>query len=112
DKDTGAFALLDNIILAGNKDQVQAALGRRGRGMILNTEMAMRITALSQRYDAWLVSIAPLATMAANLPEEAKVQGLTSTEALRAIEQFSIGIGFTSDLKLDAQMIMTNAQSA
>ena len=112
DKDSGAFALLDNIILAGNKEQVQAAIGRRGRGLILNTEMAMRIASLSRRYDAWLISIAPLATMAANLPEEAKLDGLTNTQALRAIEQFSIGIGFSADLKLDAEMIMTNAKSA
>ena len=60
DKESGAFALLDHVILAGNLDQVKAAIGRRGQGMVLNTEMAMRIADLSHRYDAWLVSIAPL----------------------------------------------------
>jgi hypothetical protein len=80
--------------------------------MILNTEMAMRIASLSQRYDAWLVSIAPLATMAANLPADAKMEGLTDTDALRQIEQFSIGVGVSADLKLNAELVMTNAKSA
>lgn len=104
--------MLDNIILAGHKEQVHAAISRRGRGMILNTEMATRIAALSKRYDAWLVSIAPLATMAAHLPADAKVEGLTTTAALRAIEQFSVGIGMSSDFKMDAEMVMTNAKTA
>ena len=112
EKDSGAFALLDNIILAGNREQVQAAIGRRGRGVILNTEMATRIGALSKRYDAWLISIAPLATMSGSLPEEAKIEGLTNTAALRAIEEFSAGIGLSTDLKLDAELMMTNAKSA
>src|SRR5690349_789528 len=71
EKDSGSFALLDNIILGGNRAQVEAAIGRRGRGLILNTEMATKVSALSRRYDAWLVSLAPLATMAANLPDDA-----------------------------------------
>jgi hypothetical protein len=74
--------------------------------------MAMRIASLSERYDAWLVSIAPLATIAANLPADAKVQGLTDTHALRQIEQFSLGIGVSAELKLNAELVMTNAKSA
>ena len=112
EKDSGAFALLDNIILAGTKEQVQAALGRRGRGMILNTQVATKIAALSGRYDAWLVSIAPLATIADHLPADARVQGLTNTEALRQIEHFSVGLGVSADLKLEAEMVMTNSKSA
>src|SRR4051812_23350050 len=76
DKAGGAFALLDNVILAGNLQQVKAAIKRRGQGRILNSEMATRIAAVSQRYDAWLVSIAPLATMASSLPPDAQMGGL------------------------------------
>ena len=112
EKDSGAFALLDNIILGGNRAQVVAAIGRRGRGLILNTEMATRVSALSRRYDAWLVSIAPLATMAANLPEDATVEGVTNTEALRQIEQFSLGFNLSEDLGLAAELVMTNAKAA
>jgi hypothetical protein len=112
EKDTGAFALLDNIILAGNREQVKKAIERRGRGRILNTEMATRIAEVSRRYDAWLVSIAPLATMSANLPSDAKLDGITGAEALRAIEQFSVGISLKSDLAFAAEMVMTNAQAA
>ena len=112
EKDSGAFALLDNIILAGNLAQVRAAIERRGHGMILNTEMATRISSLSRRYDAWLVSLAPLATMASNLPPDANVEGLTNTEALRQIEQFSLGVGMGSDLTFAAELVMANAKAA
>jgi hypothetical protein len=112
EKDAGVFALLDNIILGGNREQVEAAILRRGRRLILNTEMATRISALCRRYDAWLVSIAPLATMASNLPPDAKVEGITNTEALRAIEQFSLGISMRSDLSLSAEFVMANAKAA
>jgi hypothetical protein len=112
EKDNGTFALLDNIILAGNREQVKAAIERRGQGRILNTEMSIRIADVSRRYDAWLVSIAPLATMSSALPADAKIDGLTSAEALRSIEQFSIGISLKSDLAFAAEMIMTNAQAA
>src|SRR5204862_2200515 len=73
DKDTGSFALLDNMILAGNRDQVKAAIARRGQGRVLNSEMANRVAAVSKQYDAWLVSIAPIATLASNLPPAAKM---------------------------------------
>jgi hypothetical protein len=112
EKDSGAFALLDNIILGGNLDQVKAAIQRRGHGRILNTEMATRIADVSQRYDAWLVSIAPLATMADNLPADSKMEGLTNAETLRAIEQFSIGVSLKSDLAFAAEMVMSNADAA
>jgi hypothetical protein len=112
EKDRGAFALLDNIILGGNREQVEAAIGRRGHGMILNTEMATRVSALSRRYDAWLVSIAPLATMASNLPPDAKVEGLTTTAALRSIEQFSLAISMSSDLSVAAELVMANNKAA
>ena len=112
EKDSGAFALMDNIILAGNPDQVKAAIGRRGRGMILNTQMATRIAALAKRYDAWLVSIAPLATLAANLPADAAVDGVTNTETLRAIEQFSFGLSMNADLTMAADVVMSNTKTA
>jgi hypothetical protein len=112
EKDSGAFALLDNIILAGNPEQVKAAIGRRGRGMILNTEMAMRVTTLAKRYDAWLVSIAPLATLADQIPQDTKIDGLTSTEMLRSIEQFSFGVSMNSDLAMAADVVMSNAKAA
>jgi hypothetical protein len=112
EKDSGAFALLDNIILAGNPEQVKAAIKRRGRGMILNTEMAMRVTTRAKRYDAWLVSIAPLATLADQIPQDTKIDGLTSTEMLRAIEQFSFGVSMNSDLTMAADVVMSNAKAA
>lgn len=112
EKDSGSFALLDDIILAGNREQVKSAIERRGRSRILNTEMSTRIAAVSQRYDAWLVSIAPLATMASNLPSDSKMDSITSAEVLRGIEQFSIGISLKSDLTFAAEMIMKDVPAA
>ena len=112
EKDSGSFALLDNIILAGSRDQVKAAIKRRGQKRVLNSQMANRVAAVSKQYDAWLVSIAPIATLAANLPADAKMEGLTSAEALRQIEQFSIGVSMRSDLTFGADLVMTTDEAA
>src|SRR5579862_8202984 len=112
EKESGAFALLDDMILAGNLDQIKAAIGRRGQGMVLNTEMAMRITDLSRRYDAWLVSIAPVATMADNLPADAKIDGINNLEMLRSIDQFSLGLSMNTDFTLAAELVAKNGKAA
>ena len=112
EKESGAFALLDNMILAGNLDQIKAAIGRRGQGMVLNTEMAMRIADLGRRYDAWLVSIAPVATMADNLPSDAKIDGINNLEMLRSIDQFSLGLSLNSDFTLAAELVAKNGKAA
>jgi hypothetical protein len=111
-KEGGTFALLDNIIMAGNGDQVKAAIARRGRGMILNAALATRISNMSSRYEVWVVSIAPLAKLAESAPGDANVKGFANLEALKNIDQFSFGVGIKSDITLAAEIVMTNAKSA
>jgi hypothetical protein len=112
EKKSGGFALMDNsLIVGGSLEQVRAAISRRGRGMVINTELATRMEAMSSRYDAWIVSIAPLGPLAAGVSQEA-VQSLAGSDMLKRIEQFSLGIGLSYDLTIAAEVVTKDDKDA
>ena len=113
EKKSGGFALLDNnLIVAGNLEQLRAAIERRARGgIILNPELATKIESLGSRYDAWLVSTAPLGPLASSLPQEG-MEGLAQAGVLKGVEQFSMGIGLSYDLTLATEIVTRTDKDA
>ena len=105
------FALLDDLILGGDLTQIKAAILRRGRRSGINSELARRISTMSSRYDLWLVSLAPLASLASNV-SPAKSPGFANLDALKSIDQFSLGLGMSSDFILDAELVAHDQKSA
>jgi hypothetical protein len=104
-------ALLDDLILAGDLTQIKAAILRRGRGSAINAELARRISTMSSRYDLWLVSLAPLASLTSSV-SPAKSQGFANLDALKSIDQFILGLGMSSDFILDAELVAHDQKSA
>jgi hypothetical protein len=106
----GSVALLDNgIAVAGELDQVQAAIHRRNHGTALPAEIADRIAALSERYDIWFQSSVPIMPLAAKASDP-KVQ--QAGEMLKSIQQLSGGVKFSSGLDLAAEVVTHNDQEA
>jgi hypothetical protein len=107
---SGAMALLDSeIAIAGDLDQVQAAIHRRNHGTVLPAEMASRIAALSERYDIWFQSAVAV------MPPAAKVSDPRFQQAgdlLRSIQQFSGGIKFSSGVDVAAEVVTHNEKEA
>ena len=107
---SGSVALLDNgIAVAGELDQVQAAIHRRNHGTALPAEIADQIAALSERYDIWFQSSVPVAPLAAKVSDPKFQQ---AGEMLKSIQQFSGGVKFSSGLDLAAEVVTHNDQEA
>jgi hypothetical protein len=112
EKKSGGFALLDGAtVIAGNVDQLRAAISRRGRGVVLNAELATKIEALSSRYDAWMVSLAPVASLASEVPEPG-FRALAKADVLKGIEQFGVGIGLSYDLTFATEIVTRTDKEA
>jgi hypothetical protein len=79
--------------------------------MVINTELATRIEAMSSRYDAWVTSITPLGPLAAGVSQEV-VQGLANSDMFKSIEQFSLGIGLSYDLTIAAEVVTKGDKDA
>jgi hypothetical protein len=105
-----ALALLDNeIVVAGDLDQVRGAIHRRNHGTVIPAELMSRIAALSERYDIWFQSAVAV------MPPAAKVSDPRFQQAgdlLRSIQQFSGGVKFSSGVDVAAEVVTHNEKEA
>ena len=107
---SGSVALLDNeIVVAGDLDQVRAAIHRRNHGTVLPAELISRIAALSERYDIWFQSSVSV------MPASAKVSDprfQQAGELLKSIQQVSGGVKFSSGVDVAAEVVTHNEKEA
>ena len=108
----GAVALVgSSMAVAGPVEQVKAALDRRVKGPGMDAELAAKVTEVSNQYDAWAVSIVPLAEMAARVPNP-NVSGVMKGGALQSIQQVSGGLHFGSVVKLAGEAVTRSEKDA
>jgi hypothetical protein len=109
---TQVLAFLDDsTAVAGDLDDVRAAIGRRDSGAGPSPDIARKVQALSAVSDAWFVSTVPLAELAQSVP--AANGGLPSQAgALKAIRQASGGVVFGDPVKVSAELVAASAEDA
>ena len=106
----GAFAFLDGTIaVGGDLDQVKAAIRRQKHHTALNADLASRAASMSDRYDIWVLSTAPLNEM---LPAGSNPQMKQASDLGKSIQQVSGGVKFSADLELAAELMTHNDQEA
>src|SRR5205807_7485668 len=103
-KGSGVVAMLDaSTVIAGERAEVQAAIGRRGAGAVTTARdaaLATTVASLRERYDTWAVGDGP-----ANLvPASARPDGLD------AIDHFQFGISLSHGLELAAEVHVASAK--
>ena len=109
-KTNGAFAFLDGTIaVGGDLDQVQAAIRRRSHATTLNPQLAAQVTAMSDRYDIWVVSAASLGKMTDGISGPQLKQ---AGDMLKMIDQVSGGLKFTENLDLGVELTTHSAKDA
>jgi hypothetical protein len=107
----GAFAFLDNTLaVAGDLQNVLAAIGRKSAPSALDPALAEKGQALSQAQDAWVVSTVTPGSV--SLPNMKGGPGGLNLSALQAIQQASAGVKFLTTINVTAEAIADTAQNA
>ena len=108
-----AAAFLDNsIAVAGDLDNVKAAIDRRNSRGSIDPALAARIDQLSASEDAWSVSIVPLAALTNQHVPDTRLNGMLNSDVVKTIQQTSGGIKFGAIIQLSAEAVTRNAQDA
>ncbi len=108
----GAVAFLaPDLAVAGNADDVRAAIDRRDTPTVLNPALSTRAGQLSATQDAWLVSLVPPPVSGTGLPDPT-LQGILNSGALNSIQQTSGGVKFGANVDVTAEAVAATGQDA
>lgn len=98
--------------VAGDEDAVRAALDRLPRSApTLDAATLARITDLSARYDAWLVSRAGVARLAESV-RDPNVAGAMRGNLMQSVEQAYGGVRFGDEVEIAAELLMRSDRDA
>ncbi len=108
----GWVALLDGATAAfGDPESIRGAIDRRGAGRGPEPRLRARIDELSNTYDLWALSAAPLS----DLPQSAlsgQLGGLMQGDILKAVEMAGGGIRFGADLLIVLEAVSRTDKDA
>jgi len=111
-KKSRAVAFLDSgIAIAGQADEVRAAVDRGKSPTSLDPALAVKVNQLSTTLDAWVISLVPLAVSGARLPDP-NLQGLLSGDLLKSVQQTSGGVKFGATVDISAEALTATDQDA
>ena len=103
---TFAAAFLSNTLaLAGDFDAITAAIDRRGSTSSIGTALAKKASDLSAANDAWFVTTAPLAALAANANP-------LIAATLQPITQIAGGVTFGTTVQLAGEALTKTGKDA
>jgi hypothetical protein len=113
DATTHALAFLDgSIAIAGDLDNVHGAIDRRSGNNPLDPALTAKIGLLSTSLDAWSVSTVPMAALANQKLPNTNLNGLLSSDVLKAVTQTSGGIKFGAIIQFSAEAVARSSQDA
>ncbi|MEJ7606934.1 MAG: hypothetical protein WKF37_11855 [Bryobacteraceae bacterium] len=90
---------------------VKTAIDRRTGGKPLDSKLLAKVQDVSTRYDAWLVSIAPVNQFAGGAPNKQTRRAMESA-ALQGIEQTSGGVRFGNIVQVDGEAVTRSDKDA
>jgi hypothetical protein len=110
--DGGWIAFLDSrTAAAGDPDAVRAAIDRRGSAVGIDSKLAAKVNEVSGKYDAWMVSIAPLSKFSGKLPDP-RLNGALNGDMVQGIEQASGGVVFGSVVQIAGEAVTRSEKDA
>lgn len=103
-------AFLDNsTAVAGDLDQVRAAIRRRARGGAFHAALASKADMLSRRYDIWIYSAISMSDLATSVPNPNMRQ---VGDVLKSIQEVSGGMRLGPDMEIAAEMVTGSEKAA
>ena len=111
-KSDGWIAFLDSRTAAlGNTDLVRTAIDRRGAGVGIDQKLAAKVNEVSTKYDAWMVSIAPMSKFSGALPDQ-RMNGVINGDMVQGIEQASGGVLFGANVQIAGEAVTRSEKDA
>ncbi len=111
-KSDGWIAFLDGRTAAlGDSDLVRTAIDRRGAGVSVDQKLAAKVNEVSGKYDAWMVSIAPLSSFSGKLPDQ-RMNGMINGDMVQGIEQASGGVVFGANVQVAGEAVTRSEKDA
>ena len=108
----GWIAFLDSrTALVGDSTSVKAAVDRRGSSSALDVKLSNKVQDVSTRYDAWMVSTAPMSNFAGHVPDK-QLNGALNGDMIQGIEMASGGVQFGSDIQVSAEAVTRSDKDA
>lgn len=108
----GWIAFLDSrTALVGDADSVKAAIDRRGSAPALDFKLSSKVQDVSNRYDAWMVSTAPMSNFAGRMPDQ-QLNGALKGDMIQGIEMASGGVQFGTDIQVSAEAVTRSDKDA
>lgn len=113
----GALAFLsEGIAIAGDIDNVKAALDRKDGANSIDSGLAARVNDLSSNNDAWSISNVPFSELskgaAAPNTMPGPLQGIFQGDLLKTVQQTSGGIKFGDGVRITAEALASNDSDA
>jgi hypothetical protein len=111
-KSDGWIAFLDShTAAAGDPDLVRTAIDRRGAGVGIDAKLAAKVNEVSGKYDAWMVSIAPMSQFSGRLPDQ-RMNGVINGDMVQGIEQASGGVVFGANVQIAGEAVTRSEKDA
>lgn len=109
---TGWIAFLDSsTAVAGDQALVKAAIDRRKTGQALDAKLAAKVQEVSNKYDAWMVSVAPVSNLAGHMPDK-NLNGALKGDVMQGIEMTSGGVSFGSTVQVYGEAVTRSDKDA
>lgn len=107
--DGGGLAFLDgSLAIAGDLENVRKAIDRRAASAV--PPSLQKASILMNRYDAWMVSTAPVGRFAGAAPNQ--VQGPLNSNAMQGILETSGGVTFDSLVLIEGEALTRSEKDA
>jgi hypothetical protein len=108
----GWLAVLDSTTaVAGDVASVKDAIDRRGTKTVLDPALTALISNVSDKYDAWFASNAPISNFAGAAPDQS-MNSIMKGDALAGIQQSAGGLIFGSTVQMMGELVARSAQDA
>jgi hypothetical protein len=108
----GWIAILDaSTAVAGDQALVQAAIDRRTSGATLDAKLVAKVQEVSNKYDAWMVSLAPVSSLANHMPDK-QLNGALKGDVMQGIEMTSGGVAFGSTVQVYGEAVTRSEKDA
>jgi hypothetical protein len=110
--DHGWIAFLDSgTVAAGDPTMVRTSIDRRGGGSGIDAKLAAKVNEVSNKYDAWMVSMVPVTNFTGKLPDP-RMNGAIRGDMIQGIEQASGGVVFGSTVQIAGEAVTKTDKDA